>query len=79
MRRAAAPAAVEADDPAEAAVRAYRAAHRTCATCGPRPETDATYCSDCGRFLPARCQDCKAIVTAAGARYCPDCGHRLAA
>jgi hypothetical protein len=42
------------DDEIEAAVRAYRAAHvvgTTCATCGVRPESDAVFCSNCGRRL----------------------------
>jgi hypothetical protein len=68
-----------ADDPAEAAIRAYRAAHATCATCGIRPENDATYCSNCGSYLPGKCASCGVAVTAAGVRYCIDCGNRLAA
>jgi hypothetical protein len=68
-----------ADDPAEAAVRAYRSAHPTCATCGIRPETDAIYCSNCGSYLPGTCASCGAAVTATGVRYCIDCGTRLAA
>src|SRR5215831_12920358 len=43
-----------ADDEIEAAVRAYRAAHLACPTCGPRPEPDAAYCSNCGRYLRDR-------------------------
>ncbi len=66
-------------DPVEAAVLAYRANHRECLTCGSRPELDATYCSECGRFLDAKCDDCGAAVEAMGARFCPSCGHRLAA
>src|SRR5262245_59593408 len=38
------------DDEIEQAVRAYRASHPACPDCGPRPETDAVYCSNCGRF-----------------------------
>jgi hypothetical protein len=75
--RATAPAAV--DDPAEAAVRAYRAAHPTCARCGIRPEPDAIYCSNCGSFLPGKCDGCGVAITASGGRYCMDCGTRLAA
>ena len=37
------------DDELEAAVRAYREQHGKCPTCGPRPEPDAIYCSNCGR------------------------------
>lgn len=36
------------DDPVEAALRAYRAMHAACPTCGPRPEADARFCSNCG-------------------------------
>ena len=67
------------DDPAEAAVRAYRAAHPTCGKCGIRPESDAIYCSNCGSYLPGKCAACGVAVTAAGVRYCLDCGVRLAA
>lgn len=67
------------EDPAEAAVRAYRGAHPTCGTCGIRPEPDAVYCSNCGTFLPGKCNNCGIAVSAAGVRYCLDCGTRLAA
>jgi hypothetical protein len=81
MRRA--PASTVAgsggDDEIEAAVRAYRAAHVACPTCGPRPEPDAVYCSNCGRYLHDRCADCGAPVEALDARYCVSCGNRLAA
>jgi hypothetical protein len=67
------------EDPAEAAVRAYRSAHPTCGTCGIRPETDAIYCSNCGSYLPGKCASCGVAVVEAGVRYCIDCGGRLAA
>jgi hypothetical protein len=79
MRTAALSAPPTADDPVEAAVRAYRTAHPTCAKCGIRPEADAIYCSNCGGFLPGNCDSCGTAVTASGIRYCIDCGHRLAA
>src|SRR5262249_50999484 len=75
----AAPASAGSDDPIEAAVRAYRGAHPTCANCGIRPEEDATYCSNCGSYLPGRCDGCGVAVTASGVRFCIDCGRRLAA
>ena len=50
-----------------------------CATCGPRPESDAVYCSNCGRYLSDRCATCGAPVVALEARYCNSCGNRLAA
>jgi hypothetical protein len=67
------------DDEIEAAVRAYRAQHLTCPTCGPRPESDAAFCSTCGRYLRDRCADCGAPVLALDARYCVACGNQLAA
>lgn len=69
----------EADDEIEAAVRAYRAEHVPCPACGPRPEPDAAFCSNCGRYLRDRCADCGAPVDALDARYCVSCGNRLAA
>ena len=55
-------------------------AHVTgCPECGPRPEPDAAYCSNCGRYLRDRCADCGAPVQALDARYCVGCGNRLAA
>lgn len=50
-----------------------------CPTCGPRPESDAAYCSNCGRYLNDRCATCGAPVVALEARYCNNCGNRLAA
>ena len=42
-----------AEDAAEALVRQIaEAAVVVCPNCGPRPEADATFCSDCGRPLP---------------------------
>lgn len=67
------------DAEVEAMILAYRAPRRSCATCGPRPEADARYCSTCGRFLSGECARCGASVTEAGARYCPACGATLAA
>ena len=48
-----------------------------CATCGPRPEPDAIFCSSCGRFLGGPCPGCGAATDQPGARFCPACGHRL--
>jgi hypothetical protein len=63
----------------DAAVLAYRASHPACPDCGPRPEPDAAYCSNCGRYLRDRCAECGAPVLASDARYCLNCGSRLAA
>ena len=77
--RAAGSASPVVEDAAEAAIRAYRAAHPTCGKCGVRPETDAIYCSNCGSYLPGKCIGCGVAITVAGVRYCFDCGTRLAA
>ncbi len=42
------------DEEIEAAITAYRSKHvigDRCATCGPRPESNAVFCSNCGRRL----------------------------
>ena len=67
------------DDEVEAAVRAFRSAQPGCPACGPRPEPDAAFCSNCGRYLRDRCAGCGAPVEAQDARYCIGCGTRLAA
>jgi len=81
MRREGSPASVEGsgDDEIEAAIRAFRSGHPTCPTCGPRPEPDADFCSNCGRYMHDRCASCGAPVDALDARYCIGCGTRLAA
>ena len=66
------------DDEVEALVRAYRDS-RACPACGPRPESDAVYCSNCGRYLRDRCVACDAPVVSPDARFCTGCGNRLAA
>lgn len=50
----------------------------SCFVCGPRPESDATFCSNCGRFLAAECPACHAPCTREGQRYCEACGTSLA-
>ena len=66
-------------DPVEQAVLAYRARLRECGTCGPRPEPDAVYCSNCGRYLPGACGSCGSAVSEPAAAYCGACGRQLAA
>lgn len=69
---------VATEDAAEQLIA--RARQRTaCPGCGPRPETDALFCSDCGRYLAAACLRCGASVDAPQARFCTDCGQSLAA
>ncbi len=67
------------EDPVEAAVRAAQARRPKCRICGPRPESDSVYCSDCGSYLPGACGSCGAEVTQPGARFCNSCGGALAA
>jgi hypothetical protein len=73
------PATRPSDDDIEAEVRVYRQRLAGCPTCGPRPEPDAVYCSNCGRYIHDRCANCGAPVVALEARYCNNCGNRLAA
>ncbi len=81
MRSEAGAALVDESD-IEAAIRRAREAHVNAAACsvhGPRPEPDAIYCSECGRYLRGACAHCGATSSAAGARFCEGCGHLLAA
>ena len=47
-----------------------------CPTCGPRPESDAVFCSQCGKLLPhpALCVQCAAPLEPAG-KFCGRCGE----
>jgi hypothetical protein len=67
------------DDAAEAAVLAIRARLRSCARCGPRPEPDAIFCSNCGAYLDEKCAGCDRVVEETGAAFCAGCGRQLAA
>jgi hypothetical protein len=68
-----------APDDAEAAILRWRAQRRSCGHCGPRPEPDALYCSECGRYLEGKCGACGAAVEGPGRTFCTECGTRLAA
>jgi hypothetical protein len=68
-----------AEDAVEAVVLAYRARLKSCANCGPRPEPDAVYCSNCGTYLDEKCEGCGRVVEEAGAAFCSGCGRQLAA
>jgi hypothetical protein len=74
-------------DPAEALVARRAAllapeaaAGPVCPRCGPRPESDALFCSTCGDRLGAGapCAGCGA-PTPAGARFCAECGAPVGA
>ena len=67
------------EDIVEATVLAYRARLKSCARCGPRPEPDAVYCSNCGSYLDEKCGNCGRVVEEAGAAFCAGCGRQLAA
>ena len=84
----AAPAAGGTPDAVEAIidakVRALRSAQPSlggaaCPTCGPRPEPDAEFCSNCGNRLPtgAVCPGCGAAL-APEAKFCESCGSKQA-
>jgi hypothetical protein len=66
------------DDEIEAAVSAYRAKLAACPDCGPRPEADAVFCSNCGRYLRETCGACGRRVVERDGRFCNNCGSRLA-
>ncbi len=76
MRAGSAPVSADA---IEAAVLEYRARLKSCTHCGPRPEPDAVYCSNCGHYLPGECGSCGAPVGESGAAFCATCGRQLAA
>ena len=66
-------------DLAERLVKKYRPGSTICHTHGLRPEADALFCSECGAYLPGKCEQCGTAVTGAGAHFCTGCGHVLAA
>jgi hypothetical protein len=66
-------------DVAERLVKKYRPGSTICRAHGLRPEPDALFCSECGAYLPGKCEQCGMAVTAAGAHFCTGCGHVLAA
>ena len=49
-----------------------------CPACGPRPESDALFCSSCGRSLTVGgCAGCGAPLVP-GSRFCESCGTAVA-
>ncbi len=67
------------EDAAERMIARAKQRAMSCVSCGPRPESDALYCSDCGRHLGAACLSCGAPVESDTARFCVECGSALAA
>jgi len=69
-------------DPVEALiadrVRTLQSSAVRCPSCGPRPESDAVFCSACGRSLAVGgCASCGAALVP-GSRFCEDCGAAVA-
>ena len=76
---AASAGADDAVDAAERLIERMKARSTVCPDCGPRPEADALFCSDCGRYLARACLRCGAAVRSPTARFCGECGGTLAA
>lgn len=70
----------DADIEAMIAARREGVAGDGCITCGPRPESDAVFCSSCGLRLPtgSYCAGCGAAMPSDG-RFCERCGRQAAA
>jgi len=69
-----------AGDPAEALIARVKSSRGlVCPKDGPRPESDALFCSDCGRYLGTSCLKCGAAIADPHARFCAECGTTLAA
>lgn len=65
------------DAMAERLVREQRERVVACATCGPRPEPGARFCSHCGLAIGG-CPSCGHEARAPGAKFCDHCGAALA-
>jgi hypothetical protein len=78
-RPRAAAVVADGDDPVEAALAEFRARAPRCPEHGARPQADAAFCSECGRFLAARCPGCGAACEREGQRFCASCGTLLGA
>jgi hypothetical protein len=74
-------AALRTEEPAAPSSSVSRVPSPACPSHGPRPETDAQFCSDCGRRLataPGYCARCGTALEH-DAHYCHSCGARVAA
>ena len=59
-------------------VRTLQASNIRCPSCGPRPESDALFCSSCGRSLTVGgCASCGAPLLP-GSSFCEGCGTAVA-
>lgn len=73
-----------ASDPIEdmiaARLRTLRGGGQVCPRCGPRPEADAIFCSNCGDRLgeAGSCAACNTPLRP-GSRFCESCGAQVAA
>lgn len=76
-----APAALSeaSGDAAEQLIARMKARRLACPEHGPRPEGDALFCSDCGRYVAGACLRCGAAVDDPASRFCGECGAALAA
>jgi hypothetical protein len=72
-------AGTDATDAAERLIARMKSRGTSCPTHGPRPESDALYCSDCGTYLAGACLRCGATIGDAHSRFCGECGAALAA
>ena len=63
-----------------ARARALAGGPPACPTCGPRPESDAVFCSTCGSRIDGMhdCARCGAAIPPGG-RFCEQCGTSVAA
>jgi hypothetical protein len=74
-------AALRVEPPGAPPFRVSRVPSPVCPTHGPRPESDAAFCSECGRRLataPGYCARCGSALEH-DAHYCHSCGARVAA
>lgn len=69
----------ESGDAAERLIARMKSRGMTCPQHGARPEADAVYCSDCGRYLAGACLRCGEAITDPHSRFCGACGSALAA
>ena len=75
-----------AEDVAEELIKRAAAGRGTaCPACGPRPEADAVFCSNCGQKLAKKgaqggsfCAECGNELPN-GAKFCAECGTRTVA